>query len=225
LGNKNLSRQGLKKNVIRIKIPHELSIDRSELINKILENIKAVFTSIKIENNALRIEFYAHDYMRKEIVVSIKNIISQYIKEPDKDQLFYSVNDITNMAERTIQLDPIILLLRLNGYNAHKTRNGIETDAPQENIEEILNRLRSIYDLLENQMPCNNLSRPLKSLLATILFLNSNENPCDIVKELEDNGLVYQSGGKKRLKGNWKKILCKLYLIPAQRSNFSKVCR
>ncbi len=220
-----MSRPGLKKNVIRIKIPRELSIEKSELINKILDNAKAVFTSIKIENNTLRIEFYSHDYMRKEIIASIRNTVSQYIKEAREDLSFYSVNDITDTAKRTIQLDPLIMLLRFHGYNASRTRNGVETDAPRDIIEETSRRLGLIYNLLENEISCNHFSRSLKSLLAIIIYNHPDKNPCDIVRELENKGLVYMSGGKRRLKGDWKRILCKLYLIPAQSSNFSKVCR
>ncbi len=220
-----MSRPGLKKNVIRIKIPRELSIEKSELINKILDNAKAVFTSIKIENNTLRIEFYSHDYMRKEIIASIRNTVSQYIKEAREDLSFYSVNDITDTAKRTIQLDPLIMLLRFHGYNASRTRNGVETDAPRDIIEETSRRLGLIYNLLENEVSCNHFSRSLKSLLAIIIYNHPDKNPCDIVRELENKGLVYMSGGKRRLKGDWKRILCKLYLIPAQSSNFSKVCR
>ena len=221
-----MGKSGLKKNIIRIKIPRELSIEKSELINKILDNVKAVFTSIRIEENALRIEFYSHDYMKKEIVLSIKNIISQYaVREAEKDQSFYSVKDITGMAKRTIQLDPLIVLLKLNGYNASKTRNGVETDAPREKVEEITRKLGSIYNLLENQAPCNHFSKQLKSLLASVIYIHPEMNPCDIIRELENNRLVYMSSGKKRLKSDWRKIICKLYLIPSHSTNFSKVCR
>ncbi len=215
----------MKKNVIRIKIPRELSIEKSELINKILDNVKAVFTSVRIENNALRIEFYSHDYMRKEIIASIKNIVSQYVKEVERDLSFYSVNDITGMAKRTIQLDPLIMILRLYGYNASRTRNGVETDAPGEIVEEISRKLGLLYNLLENEISCNHFSRSLKSLLAVVLYNHPDKHPCDIVRGLENNGLIYMTSGKKRLKGDWKRILCKLYLIPVQSSNFSKVCR
>ncbi|MEB3845505.1 MAG: DUF2067 domain-containing protein, partial [Desulfurococcales archaeon] len=209
-----MSRPGLKKNVIHIKIPRELSIEKSELINKVLDNVKAVFTSIKIENNTLRIEFYSHDYMRKEIIASIRNTVSQYIKEAKENLSFYSVNDITDMAKRTIQLDPLIVLLRFHGYNASRTRNGVETDAPRDIIEETSRRLGLIYNSLENEISCNNFSRSLKSLLAIIIYNYPDKNLCDIVRELENKGLVYMSGGKRRLKGDWKRILCKLYLIP-----------
>ena len=220
-----MSRPGLKKNVVRIKIPRELSIEKSELISKILDNVKAVFTSIKIESNALRIEFYSHDYMRKEIVASIRNIVSQYIREAEKDLPFHSVKDITDMAKRTIQLDPLIVLLRLGGYRASRTRNGVETDAPRETVKEISRKLGLIYNLLESETQCNHFSRSLKSLLAITLYNHPDKNPCDIVRELENKGLVYMSGGRRRLNGDWKRILCKLYLIPVQSSNFSKVCR
>ena len=211
----------MKKTILYIKIPKEMGLNETELIDKILSSSKTKFISIKNEKGALRIEFYTNDYMKKNVVHSIRNILIQYSKKRDENLIQYSINEITQLSGSTIPIDPLIELIKLNGFSAYKFKSGVETNAPPEVLSNISTKMAMKYKEISK---LKTLTKSARSLLAALSYMFPEKSVTKLLRELLDKGFLMENEGKIRVSQDWRKLLCKLYLTSQASNKSPKVC-
>ncbi len=211
----------MKKNTLYIKIPKGIELTETELIDKILSSSKTKFTSIKYEKGALRIEFYTNDYLKKDVDRSIRNVLLQYSKRRDENLVQYSVNEITRLSGRTVPMDPLIELIKINGFSAYKSKNAVETNAPPEILGNILSKMAEKYSEISK---LKNLTKSTRSLLTVLAYMFPEKSIMELLHELLNKGFLIRKEGKIRGSQDWRKVLCKLYLTSQVSNKSPKVC-
>ncbi len=211
----------MKKTVLYVKIPKGIGLSESELIDKILSSSKTKFTSIKYDKSLLRIEFHTNDYLRKEVIHSIRNILFQYTKKIDENLKQYSTTEISRLAGSALPIDPLVELLKIEGFQAYKSKNGVETNTPLEILNKILINIAEKYREI---IKLKSLTKPARSLLTVLIYIFPEKGINDILCELHVNGYLIEKENKISVSQDWRKILCKLYLMPQTSSKSPRVC-
>ncbi len=220
-----MAKEKIKKGIVRVKLPKGLSLQDEVLVEKLLDTLKSRFTSVRYEKGYLRIEYYVHDYMKKDVEASIRRVLKEfYDSRETMERVLHRFNagDIARMGGRTLPIDVIIFVLLYRGYTAKRVKGGLETSAPHKTVLGILSNLSSIADLIDGIEI--ETSRNLRNLLLLMKYLEPEKEISLLVEKLRSEGYLLYRNNSLDVSTSWKKVICKLYLTSSIGSKIMQVC-
>jgi len=175
------------------------------LLNKINEEISVRWLKTQVKDTSLIIEVVGMPYELRELkyeILSIKNSLEFYLKKHKE----FKVEELVSKARVTVPLDALIEVLKLLGYNAERSEDGIRTDAPSEKIIETMIKMHEVYesDVVRFRLP-----HSAKKVIMVVHALY-NIPPEEIIEIMKNLNLIEEGEFKYEIKEEWRKVVTKL---------------
>ncbi|MCE4601324.1 MAG: DUF2067 domain-containing protein [Desulfurococcales archaeon] len=197
-----------RKRVFIVKLPPLALQDIDKFMERLSKHLIGDPVLIKYKNGALRVEVYGGDVLARKTRIGIKKVLEEFTQREVRGRSLRVIpaRSIYREAGVAIPLDVLELVLRINGYEARVTEEGLESSAP---VDEVFVYAGEIGRLLES-LSTLEASRTAKKLFLAVASL-TGASPLEIIDAgFNLDVLEEDDEGKLFVRGDWREAVKKV---------------
>lgn len=193
----------LAKRRIMIRFPPPDVESRERFLERLFSQIKTPFSRVEIEDDRIMIELAGDGASIRETIIRIKRLQEEYrVSVKARGLRVYNARRIHREAGLAIPMDVLAEVLRRNGWRARESEEGIETDAP---FDEVVSAAKLVAEAV-GEMQHLDAARGAKKALATAMAVTGAPLQDAINAGLEAGVLVERSEGGLEARVPWREL-------------------
>ncbi len=174
-----------------------------ELLNKITEEVSALWMKTEVKKNQLLIEAIGMPYELKELRYQIEEI-KKRIEMKYRPYVEIKASEFPKRAQVSVPLDALVEALKLMGYQASLDGDTLKVDADFEEVVEVAKKIKEIYDtsdVVRFRLPHS--AKKAVAVISTALSLD----PEEVVNALVDMGFLREGDFKYEIAKDWREMV------------------
>ncbi len=174
-----------------------------ELLNKITEEVSAMWMKTEVKKNQLLIEALGMPYELKELRYQIEEI-KKRIEMKYRPYVEIKVSEFPKRAQVSVPIDALVETLKLMGYQVSLDNNVLRVDADFDEVVEVAKKLKSVYDtsdVVRFRLP--HTAKKAVAVVSTALSVD----PEEVVRVLLDLGYLREGDFKYEIAKDWREMV------------------
>ncbi len=174
-----------------------------ELLNKITEEVSAMWMKTEVRKNQLLIEALGMPYELKELRYQIEEI-KKRIEMRYRPYVEIKASEFPKRAQVSVPLDALVEALKLMGYQVSLEGDVLRVDADFEEVVDVARKIKEVYDT--SDIVRFRLPHTAKKAVA-VLSVTLSMEPEEVVNTLLEMGHLREGDFKYEIAKDWKEMV------------------
>ncbi|MCE4611392.1 MAG: DUF2067 domain-containing protein [Desulfurococcales archaeon] len=195
----------MAKKIVSIDLRRLVVKDPDKLVERLSKALKTSMVRLEVRGPKLIVELQGDSASVRTSLARLKSIVSELTVKSRRGLNLYPPNLIYREVELAVPLDVVAEVLKSSGYKAQHTSEGLETNAP---LEEVLRISEAVANALESikALPLTTSTRKAVTAASVVTGLP----PEEVVERGLQAGVIVEEHDKVIVKGSWREAYSKL---------------